>query len=97
LRTILDIIKSKKDEIGDPNKMLDSFISQKESEANVIGVEAPIQSEVEIIIEAPKLAMAESTLDSIENELHLLEDRTNEEIKKAEEEVDLYNINNFSL
>jgi hypothetical protein len=58
---------------------------------------APIQNEVEIIIEAPKLATAESNLDSIENELHLLEDRTNEEIKKAEEEVDLYNINNFSL
>ncbi|MCX6753746.1 MAG: ParB/RepB/Spo0J family partition protein [Candidatus Nomurabacteria bacterium] len=87
LRTILDIIKSKVDEVGNPNKMLDSFISQKESEAKV----------VDIIIEAPKLATAGSNLDSIENELNLLEDRTNEEIKKAEEEVDLYNINNFSL
>ncbi len=97
LRTILDIIKSKKDEIGDPNKMLDSFISQKESEAKLSETAMPIQNEVEVIIETPKLATAESNLDSIENELNLLEDRTNEEIKKAEEEVDLYNINNFSL
>ena len=97
LRTILDIIKSKKDEIGDPNKMLDNFILQKESEAKMIEAEIPTQNEVEVNIDVPKLVTVESDLDNIENELHLLEDRTNEEIKKAEEEIDLYNINNFSL
>ena len=30
-------------------------------------------------------------------DIHLIDDRTNEEIKKAEEEVDLYNIKNFSI
>ena len=34
---------------------------------------------------------------SIEDEIHLIEDRTNEEIKKAEEDIDLYNIKNFSI
>lgn len=33
----------------------------------------------------------------VEDDLHLMEDRTKEEIQKAEEEADLYNIKNFSL
>jgi ParB family transcriptional regulator, chromosome partitioning protein len=36
------------------------------------------------------------TTEIIEDE-HLIDDRTGDEIKKAEEEVDLYNIKNFSL
>lgn len=32
-----------------------------------------------------------------EDDLHLMDDRTKEEIQKAEEDVDLYNIKNFSL
>ena len=33
----------------------------------------------------------------LEDDIHLIEDRTNEEIKKAEEDIDLYNIKNFSI
>ena len=33
----------------------------------------------------------------IEDDLHLIDDRTNEEITKTEEDVDLYNIKSFSL
>lgn len=32
-----------------------------------------------------------------EDNIHLIDDRTNEEIKKTEEDVDLYNIKNFSI
>lgn len=32
-----------------------------------------------------------------EDDLHLIDDRTNEEIKQTEEDIDLYNIKNFSL
>ena len=32
-----------------------------------------------------------------DNDLHLVDDRTKEEIKKTEEEIDLYNIKNFSI
>ena len=33
----------------------------------------------------------------IEDDMHLIDDRTSEEIAKTEEEVDLYNIKNFSV
>jgi ParB family chromosome partitioning protein len=33
----------------------------------------------------------------VENDIHLIDDRTNEEVKKAEEDIDLYNIKNFSI
>ena len=81
LRTILEIIKSKS-EGGNPNLMLEKYISQKESENNI--------EETQIAVEEEKIA-------DIDSDTHLLDDRTNEEIKKAEEEVDLYNIKNFSI
>ena len=34
---------------------------------------------------------------AVEDDLHLIDDRTKEEIAKTEEDVDLYNIKNFSL
>jgi ParB family chromosome partitioning protein len=39
----------------------------------------------------------DSTIEKIENEIDVSEDRNKEEIKKAEEEADLYNIKNFSV
>jgi hypothetical protein len=36
-------------------------------------------------------------ISGVETETHLFEDRTPEEIIKTEEDVDLYNISNFSL
>ena len=34
---------------------------------------------------------------NLDTDSHLMDDRTQEEVKKAEEDVDLYNIKNFSL
>jgi ParB family chromosome partitioning protein len=71
----------KSTENKDPNRMLNSFASSQE----------------------PKIETIISTTESVfsnentEDGMHLIDDRTNEEIKKAEEEVDLYNINNFSI
>jgi predicted RND superfamily exporter protein len=86
LRTILDIIKSK-NEGGNPHKMLENYIAQKESEVEE-------QGEVKL---GENKNVDDLTMNNIEDNLHLMEDRTNEEIKKAEEEVDLYNIKNFSI
>ncbi|KKP91599.1 MAG: ParB-like protein partition protein [Candidatus Nomurabacteria bacterium GW2011_GWE2_36_115] len=85
LRTILDIIKSKNNEGGNPNLMLEKFISQKEAE-NKAG-------EVEVSVPDGEVLIVEDSQD----DMHLIDDRTNEEVKKAEEDVDLYNIKNFSI
>lgn len=83
LRTILETIKSTKEGgVGNPNRMLEDFIAKKQE-----SIEAGITP-----AENPNQA-----INDIENDVHLMEDRTNEEIKKAEEEVDLYNIKNFSI
>lgn len=39
----------------------------------------------------------EEAKEEEEDNIHLIDDRTNEEIKKTEEDVDLYNIKNFSI
>lgn len=70
LRTILDIIKNRKEMIGNPNEMLEKYISKQEE--NKIEPSPILEGE-------------------------LLDDRTEEEAKKTEEEVDLYNIKNFSI
>ncbi|MFA6354866.1 MAG: ParB/RepB/Spo0J family partition protein [Candidatus Paceibacterota bacterium] len=88
LRSILDVIKSNT-EGGNPNKMLENYITQKESDVEHQDEEVPLTIKV---VDENVL-----TMNDIEDELHLMEDRTNEEIKKAEEEVDLYNIKNFSI
>ena len=88
LRTILDIIKSQSGG-GNPNRMLESYITQKES-----GIESQNEDNSPVVTVVDENG---SAMNDIEEELHLMEDRTNEEIKKAEEEVDLYNINNFTL
>jgi len=66
---------------NNPNGMLDKFIASCEPEIE------------RVIIEDENLS---NTIDEI-NETHLMDDRTKEEIKKAEEDIDLYNINNFSI
>jgi ParB family chromosome partitioning protein len=45
----------------------------------------------------PEIIVAEVAETSPLDDIHLFEDRTKEEIQKAEEEADLYNIKNFSL
>lgn len=84
LRTILDIIKSQNG-AGNPNKMLENYISQREGLSN-----SWHSQEKQTSVES-------TTLEGVEDDLHLMDDRTSEEIKKAEEDVDLYNISNFSL
>jgi len=96
LRTILDIIKSK-NEGGNPNLMLEKFISQKESESKVIEVPAFTQVDIPSNSDSQILAVSDSIIEDIQDDIHLVDDRTNDEIKKAEEDVDLYNINNFSV
>jgi hypothetical protein len=94
LRTILNVIKSNK-EGGNPNLMLENFISLKESLS-----EFKDKAELEIPkgIQDQDLKEKEETSGiTTEDNLHLIDDRTNEEIKKAEEDVDLYNIKNFSV
>lgn len=73
LRTILDIIKNQKESQGNPNEMLEKYISKQME--NKIEESAPLA----------------------DGEGELLDDRSEDEKKKAEEEVDLYNINNFSI
>jgi len=89
LRTILDIIKSKNEGVaGNPNLMLENFIAQKES---LMEFQNPT------VVESINESQVDGEGLSVEDDLHLMEDRTQEEIKKAEEEVDLYNIKNFSI
>jgi ParB family chromosome partitioning protein len=81
LHTILDLIKVSENK--NPNSMLDKFIASQEPEP---------ESEVAVSIDD-----SISFVKKLEDEIHLIEDRTNEEIRKAEEDIDLYNIKNFSI
>jgi ParB family chromosome partitioning protein len=71
----------KSSEDKNPNSMLEKFMASQEP-----------QSEVAVSIENNISVDTE-----LEKEVHLIEDRTDEEIKKAEEDIDLYNIKNFSI
>jgi ParB family chromosome partitioning protein len=84
LHTILSLIKSSDD--GNPNKMLDQFIASQEQEQEVVSglEEVSIPNKIEDIL-------------TEEDDSHLVDDRTNQEIAKAEEDIDLYNIKNFSI
>ncbi|MFA6514870.1 MAG: ParB/RepB/Spo0J family partition protein [Candidatus Paceibacterota bacterium] len=66
---------------NNPNAMLDKFAASQE-------------------LKQPIVASGENDTSSEvapEDDLHLIDDRTKQEIEKAEEEVDLYNIKNFSI
>ncbi len=71
----------KKNENGNPNSMLDKFIASQPQEEIVSSIES--NSEVDGM--------------GTEEGIDMNEDRTKEEIKRSEEEVDLYNIKNFSI
>lgn len=82
LHTILGLIKSTEDK--NPNRMLDKFAASQNSQTTTI---SDSQSKEDI------------SDDNVvaQYEEHLIDDRTNEEIKKSEEDIDLYNIKNFSI
>ena len=90
LHTILDLIKTTESEHKDPNAMLQKFISNAEAQNNpqtvVVEVSTPINTSNESSLEV-----------EAEDDIHLIDDRTPTEIEKAEEDVDLYNIKNFSV
>jgi ParB family chromosome partitioning protein len=72
----------KSTENKNPNAMLEDFISKKDALNPVV---------TEVLVEAP------SQINDLEEEMHLVDDRTPDEIEKAEEDIDLYNIKNFSV
>jgi len=72
----------KSTEGSNPNAMLDKFAASQEI----------LQPIVSVAIEQN---IPEETIAFVDD--HLVEDRTKEEIKKAEEDIDLYNIKNFSI
>lgn len=81
LHTILNLIKSTGN--NNPNSMLEKFIATQES-----------QQDSTVLVEE---VTPENEETNTNDDLHLEDDRTEEEIKKAEEDIDLYNIKNFSL
>ncbi len=106
LHTILGLIKSSGE--TNPNSMLEKFMeSKKLKEEEVIIVsnsEIPtgeIISETIIGSQEENLPKEQSEEDIQKEDgidpTNLIDDRTDEEIKKTEEDVDLYNINNFSV
>lgn len=66
---------------GNPNAMLDKYVASQEPEA---------------IISVPTENLNKNEQDIIEDD-HLIDDRTDQEISKTEEDIDLYNIKNFSI
>jgi len=101
LRTILEVFKANNG--GNPNAMLEKFMADKNASQNASQNASPIATLGETV-EDSMLLNASPTEETIiaqalgvEDDLHLMDDRTGEEIKKAEEDVDLYNISNFSV
>jgi ParB family chromosome partitioning protein len=72
----------KSSEDKNPNSMLEKFIENQGG----LSIEPSIPKEGEISIN-----------DLTEEGLEMMEDRTKQEIQKTEEDVDLYNIKNFSI
>jgi len=81
LRTILNSIKSS--EVKDPNGMLNKFA---ESQGGVMPVAVAVEGS----------PLSTISVDDFEED-NLIDDRTKQEIEKAEEDIDLYNIKNFSI
>lgn len=92
LRTILDIIKSKNEFIN-PNEMLNKFIAGREEGVIPDSITQNIPNDT---LDTDSL-MNDVIAEGLDDDISLLEDRTLEEIKKTEEDVDLYNIDNFSV
>jgi ParB family chromosome partitioning protein len=82
LRTILGVIKSNEDSKNNPNEMLEKFIAKQEEK---------------ILVENPIVAVNNTGNLEQEDDIHLIDDRTPDEIEKGEVDVDLYNIKNFSV
>lgn len=80
LHTILGLIKSSEEK--NPNGMLDKFIASQPKEDTTLIVETGDENPL-------------NGIEGKDDDVILMEDRTKEEIKKAEEEVDLYNIKNL--
>ncbi len=81
LRMILDLLKSNQEK--NPNEMLNKFIATQ-------------------VINTPEIIANQddgntSEVLDLEDMDHLIDDRTKEEIIQTEEDVDLYNIKNFSV
>lgn len=66
---------------GNPNAMLDKYAASQEPEIIVSSDEDVLKGEESNVIE----------------DEHLIDDRTDQEISKTEEDLDLYNIKNFSI
>ena len=82
LRTILGVIKSNEGSSNNPNEMLEKFIAKQEEKT---------------LIENPIVVVSNSSNLEQEDDIHLIDDRTPDEIEKGEVDVDLYNIKNFSV
>lgn len=101
LHTILGSIQSTTGE-KKPYEMLNKFMEKNPLPVsnNLVQNSVPVDSGVapEVTIEVSEISVDEIVPEvAVEDDLHLMEDRTKEEIQKAEEEADLYNIKNFSL
>lgn len=71
----------KSSEDKNPNSMLDKFIASQEPQ-------------IEEVISTESNPSNDTNGDT---DIHLIDDRTREEINKTEEDIDLYNIKNFSI
>lgn len=72
----------KSSENPNPNAMLDKFAASQEPQSEII-----VSTNEELL---------NSNIE-IEDDIHLIDDRTKQEVAKAEEDIDLYNIKNFSI
>lgn len=90
LHTILEHIKST-EASGNPNALLERHIAKQPVE-----ISAPVDHTAELPISQP-IELTATVGDDINTEMALLDDRSKDEMKKSEEDTDLYNIKNFSL
>ena len=96
-----------------PNAMLERFISKmesaKETDTANLEVRSPGENGEVFAAQFPadllngetsqseNLTPEEAAIEEIAQDIHLFDDRDAQEIRKSEEEADLYNINNFSV
>jgi ParB family chromosome partitioning protein len=81
LYTILNLIKTSDER--NPNSMLDKFIQSQTGQ---------VENNIE-----KKESILGGEVNKDDDTLHLIDDRSKQEISKTEEDVDLYNIKNFSI
>lgn len=87
LRTILDAFKSQSQTEANPNGMLERFMA----------AQAPVQTQEAVTTVTTMSTAPENPEVVFEDDLHLIDDRDPQEVQQAEEDVDLYNIKNFSV